>query len=59
MQDLHWAVFALRDIKSALNEEQYEIAAHHISDAIAAILSVEETDVDMRQAPVRDQHPGH
>jgi hypothetical protein len=42
MNDLHWAVFALRDIQNALDDEKYEIAAHHIDDAINAILAVSE-----------------
>ena len=42
MNDLHWAVFALRDIKNALDCEKYEIAAYHIDDAINAILAINE-----------------
>ena len=46
MNDLHWAVFALRDIQNALEDEKYEIAAYHIDDAINAILAVSEDCAD-------------
>lgn len=41
MTDLHWAIFALRDIKSALDCEKYEIAVFHIDDAINAIQALD------------------
>ena len=42
MTDLHWAIFALRDIQNAIDAKRYEIACHHITDAIAAIIAVDE-----------------
>lgn len=46
MTDKHWAVFALRDIKAALNEQRYDVAACHISDAIDAILARDSQDTE-------------
>lgn len=44
MTDKHWAVFALNDIKNALDTDRYDVATHHISDAISAILARDEQD---------------
>ena len=44
MTDLHWAVFALQDIQSAIDPERYDVASSHINDAIAAIIAVDEQD---------------
>jgi hypothetical protein len=58
MNDLHWAVFALRDIQNALEEEKYEIAAYHIDDAINAILAVGEDCADYAAATRRADEKG-
>ena len=42
MSDKHWAVFALRDIQNALDQDRYDVASCHIGDAIAAILARDE-----------------
>lgn len=42
MSDKHWAIFALRDIQNALDCEKYDIAAHHIDDAIHAIIAIDD-----------------
>ncbi|WP_299404561.1 hypothetical protein [uncultured Roseobacter sp.] len=39
MTDNHWAVFALRDIKKSLDRNRYDVACHHIDDAIHAIFA--------------------
>ncbi|MEM1352766.1 MAG: hypothetical protein AAGF27_10500 [Pseudomonadota bacterium] len=44
MTDKHWAIFALNDIKNALDREKYESATYHISDAIEAILETDAGD---------------
>ena len=44
MNEKHWAVFALRDIKNALDEKRYDVASCHIGDAIAAILARDAQD---------------
>jgi hypothetical protein len=36
---VNWAVFALRDISNALDKTRYDVAAHHIEDAIEAIIA--------------------
>ncbi|MEM1074516.1 MAG: hypothetical protein AAF665_04905 [Pseudomonadota bacterium] len=46
MAENHWAIFALRDIKDALDRERYDVASYHIDDAIAAILSRDDQDGD-------------
>jgi len=46
MNDKHWAIFALRDIQTALDREKYSIAAHHIDDAIHAIIAIDEEDAE-------------
>lgn len=46
MTDKHWAIFALRDIRNALDENRYDVATCHINDAIAAILARDEQDHD-------------
>ena len=46
MTDQHWAVFALRDIKNALDKDRYDVATCHIEDAIAAILARDDQDFD-------------
>ncbi len=50
MSDKHWAIFALRDIKNALDNDRYDVASCHIKDAIAAILARDEQDFDMKEA---------
>jgi len=42
MSDNHWAIFALRDIQNALDRSKYNIAVHHIDDAIHAIIAIDE-----------------
>ena len=42
MNDKHWAIFALRDIQNALDRSKYDIAVHHIDDAIHAIIAIDE-----------------
>ncbi|MFK7764131.1 MAG: hypothetical protein AB8B62_12785 [Roseobacter sp.] len=49
MSDKHWAIFALRDIKNALDNDRYDVASCHIKDAIDAILSRDDQDFDMRE----------
>lgn len=44
MTDTHWAILALRDINSALDRKRYDVAAHHIDDAIFAILARDAQD---------------
>ncbi len=44
MSNNHWAVFALRDIQTALDCDKYDVASCHIDDAIAAILAQDEQD---------------
>lgn len=44
MTEKHWAVFALRDIKDALDNDRYDVATCHINDAIAAILARDDQD---------------
>ncbi len=44
MTDKHWAVFALKDIKNALDADRYDVASYHIDDAIAAIMARDEQD---------------
>ncbi len=39
MTEMHWAVFALRDIQNALDKENYDAAACHINEAIEAIIA--------------------
>ena len=46
MSENHWAVFALRDIQSAIDPERYEVAAYHIEDAIEAILARDQQDAN-------------
>lgn len=46
MTDNHWAVFALKDIKNALDGERYDVATCHIDDAIAAILARDDQDTE-------------
>ncbi|WP_253186801.1 hypothetical protein [Roseobacter denitrificans] len=44
MPSQHWAIFALRDIQTALDCDKYDVASCHIDDAIAAILAQDEQD---------------
>lgn len=37
MTDNHWAIFALCDIRNALNSDEYEYAVEHIDQAISAM----------------------
>lgn len=39
MTNIHWAVFALRDIYKTLDTKRYDVAGHHINDAIHAIIA--------------------
>ena len=50
MSELHWAVFALRDIRDSLDCERYDVAAHHIDDAIAALLARDEQSNDEEES---------
>jgi hypothetical protein len=59
MSDKHWAVFALRDIQNALDQDRYDVASCHIGDAIAAILARDEQDLDVPdRAAARDAKHG-
>ncbi|WP_299961881.1 hypothetical protein [uncultured Roseobacter sp.] len=44
MTDKHWAISALRDIYKALDKERYDVAAHHIDDAVFAIVARDAQD---------------
>ena len=44
MTEKNWAIFALRDIKSALDDDRYDVALCHINDAIAAIRARDDED---------------
>ena len=44
MSEVHWAVFALKDLQIALDTNRYDVASHHIEDAIAAILARDDQD---------------
>ncbi|MCV3270935.1 hypothetical protein [Roseobacter sinensis] len=44
MTDIHWAILALRDINSALDRQRYDVASHHIDDAIFAIMARDAQD---------------
>lgn len=61
MTDNHWAVFALRDIKDALDEDHYTVASCHINDAIAAILASCDEEFDLQDhslsKSVQQRHP--
>ncbi|MEM9576813.1 MAG: hypothetical protein AAF999_07340 [Pseudomonadota bacterium] len=50
MTDKHWAVFALKDIKNALDADRYDVASFHIDDAIAAIVARDDQDGDTQIA---------
>ncbi|MFK7881956.1 hypothetical protein [Roseobacter sp.] len=39
MTSNHWAIFALRDIQTSLDTVRYDVAGHHIEDAIHAIIA--------------------
>ncbi len=44
MTDTHWAILALRDINCALDRTRYDVASHHIDDAIFAIVARDAQD---------------
>ncbi|MEM9636714.1 MAG: hypothetical protein AAGA94_03650 [Pseudomonadota bacterium] len=44
MTDIHWAILALRDINCALDRKRYDVATHHIDDAIFAIMARDAQD---------------
>ncbi|MEP2642745.1 hypothetical protein [Roseobacter sp.] len=44
MTDTHWAILALRDINAALDSARYDVASHHINDAIFAIIARDTQD---------------
>lgn len=44
MTDIHWAILALRDINDALDQCRYDVASHHIDDAIFAIMARDAQD---------------
>ena len=46
MSEKQWAIFALRDIQNALDKNKYEIAVHHLDDAINAIIAIDEEAVE-------------
>ncbi|MEP3512446.1 MAG: hypothetical protein ABJN38_11865 [Lentilitoribacter sp.] len=48
MKSKHWAIFALNDIREALDEQEYEIASGHIEDAINAILVRDGQEIEAR-----------
>lgn len=39
MQSTHWAIYALKDIQKSLDMVRYDVAGHHIDDAIHAIIA--------------------
>lgn len=49
MSDKHWAIFALHDIRRALDSDRYDVACCHIKDAIDAILARDDQDFEMRE----------
>ena len=53
MKDKHWAVFALRDIKDALDAQRYDVACCHINDAIEALLARDAQDDTLCAPSVR------
>lgn len=48
MTDTHWAILALRDINCALDRNRYDVASHHIDDAIFAIMARDNQDIAKR-----------
>ena len=48
MSDQHWAIYALKDIRNALDDDRYDVAVCHIADAIDAILARDQQDFDVR-----------
>ncbi|MBW4708811.1 hypothetical protein KX928_13560 [Roseobacter sp. YSTF-M11] len=50
MTDVHWAVFALRDLNQAIDQKRYDVASYHINDAIYAIIARDAQDT----APLHD-----
>lgn len=54
MSDTHWAVFALRDIQNALDENRYDVASCHINDAIEAILARDAQDHESSGVAIGD-----
>ena len=48
MTDIHWAILALRDINCALDRTRYDVASHHIDDAIFAIMARDAQDGHLR-----------
>lgn len=48
MTDTHWAILALRDIHCALDRKRYDVASHHINDAIFAIIARDAQDIARR-----------
>lgn len=53
MTNIHWAILALRDINCALDRNRYDVASHHIDDAIFAIMARDAQDVPKREAARR------
>ena len=50
MTNIHWAILALRDINCALDRQRYDVASHHIDDAIFAIMARDAQDTNKRKA---------
>jgi len=55
MNDNHWAIFALRDIQNALDRSKYDIAVHHIDDAIHAIIAIDQETMDVEETGGSDR----
>ncbi|GFE50165.1 hypothetical protein So717_19180 [Roseobacter cerasinus] len=53
MTNIHWAILALRDINCALDRNRYDVASHHIDDAIFAIMARDAQDAPKREAARR------
>ena len=54
MSKQHWAIGALRDIKAAIDQKRYDVAAFHINDAIEAIVA---RDLQDSMYPFADSEP--
>ncbi len=61
LEDSHWAIYALKDIQSALCDARYDVARHHIADAIEAIVARDEQDEDGANGTksTRNGQPGY
>lgn len=59
MTDTHWAVFALQDLKKALDKNRYDVAIFHIDDAISAIIARDDQDAETEGARMSDSSNGY